>query len=264
MEKPETNQTLEQDPFVKELFDVLKKYNPPGMEDIQDMIANAAKIEQQITAALAAVTAMRSELAVFIKDNNHPIRNTLQNAINVIQGQIRQLREQFETLKTNIIEGCKNVLAAFKDRGVSALSGITKYFNVKPALEAIAKTCDQAAKDNTKTINKIERISKEYHKTGQHFKNIGRVITGKELLTTMKPVGKVAKTVEAPVKAVRACNLVIRNAARDIAKSLSRLEKAADRPKPIKEQLETATKQAAEHNARITPEKAKTTRAVEL
>jgi hypothetical protein len=79
----------------------------------------------------------------------------------------------------------------------------------------------------------------------------------------MKPVGKIAKAAEAPVKAVRACNLAMRNAARNAAKSLSQLEKSAERPKPIKEQLETAAKQAAAHNARNAPDK-KDTRAAEL
>ena len=87
---------------------------------------------------------------------------------------------------------------------------------------------------------------------------------GKELIRSAKPVGKVAKAVESPLKAVRVCNLAMRNAARDAVKSLSRLEKAADRPKPIKEQHDTAAKQAAAHNTRKTPEKTKTPPVAEL
>lgn len=263
MAKPKATPPLEQNPYVKELLDVLKKHNSPGAEDLQAMLASAAKIEQQLNAALVEMAAMRRELAV-IREDNHPMRSAMQNAINAAQEQIRILREQLETLKQNIIEGCKNALAAFKERGAAALNGIAKFFKVKPALEAIAKSCDQAAKDNAQSINKIERISREYHKAGQHLKNIGRAMTGKELITSMKPVGNVAKTAEAPIKAVRACNLAMRNAARSAVKSLSRLEKAADRPKPIKEQLDAATKQAAAHNARNMPEKTKNARAAEL
>jgi len=263
MAKQKTAPPLEQNPYVKELLDVLKKYNPPGAEDLQGMIANAAKIEQQLDAALAEMAIMRRELAT-IREDNHPMRNSLQNAVNAVQERIQALREQLETLKASIIEGCKNALADFKERGTAALNGIAKFFHVKPAFEAIAKSCDEAAKANLQSINKIERISKEYHKTGQHLSNIGRAITGKELLPSAKPVGKVAKAVEAPVKAVRTCNLAMRNAARKAVKSLSRLEKAAERPKPMKEQLDTAAKQAAAHNTRKTPEKSKTAPAAEL
>jgi serine protease Do len=121
-----------------------------------------------------------------------------------------------------------------------------------------------AAKNNAKAIENIESMSKEYHKAGRHIKNIGRVMTGKEPISDVKPVGKAAKAMEAPLKAVRACNLAMRNAAQNAAKNLSGLEKAADHPKPIKEQLDSAAKQAAEHNARNTPDKSKSKSAAEL
>ena len=258
-----TTPPLEHNPYVKELLDILKKHNSPDAEHLRNMIADAAKIEKQLAAAVAEVAVMRRELAA-IREDNHPMKKPLQNTVNAMQEQTRTLRDQLEKLKTAIVEGCKNALTAFKERGAEALNGIATFFKVKPALEAIAKSCDLAAKENTKSISKIERISKEYHKTGQHFKNIGRAITGKEMITAAKPVGKIAKTAEAPIKAARACNLAMRNAARNAVKGLSRLEKAADRPKPIKEQLDTAAKQAAAHNARNTPKKAKTAPAVEL
>ena len=254
---------IEQNPYVKELLDVLQKHNAPGAEELMGMIANTAKIEQQLAAAVAEMTAMRHELAA-IREENHPMRNALQNAVTAIQEQIRALREQFETLKANIADGCKNALAAFRERGAAALDGTAKFFKVKPALEAIAKSCDEAAKENTKSINKIEAVSKEYHQAGQHIKNIGRAMTGKDLLTSAKPVGKLAKTVQAPLKAARTCNTAMGNAARNAVKNLSRLEKPADRPKPIKEQLDAAAKKAAAHNARSTTEKTKTAPGVEL
>jgi uncharacterized phage infection (PIP) family protein YhgE len=262
MAKETANQPIEQNPYVKELLEVLKKHNSPGAEDMKSMVVSVAKIEQQLNDAVAEMAVMRRELAA-IREENHPMRNPLQSTVKAMQEQIQALREQLDKLKTAIIDGCKNTLAAFKERGAEALNGIAKFFKVKPALEAIAKSCDHAAKDNMQSINKIERISKEYHKAGQHFKNIGRAMTGKELITSMKPVGKVAKAVEAPLKAARACNLAMRDAARSAAKSLSRLEKTADRPKPIKEQFETAAKQAAAHNARNAPDR-KDNRATEL
>ena len=80
----------------------------------------------------------------------------------------------------------------------------------------------------------------------------------------MKPVGKVAKTVEAPYKATRSCSLAIRDAAQSALKSLNQLEKIAEHPKPMKEQLETASKRAAAYNARNMPDKAMPAPSVEL
>ena len=238
---------------------MLKKHNPPGAEDLKGMLANTAKIEKQLSAAISEMAAMRRELAA-IREESHPMRSVLQSAIAKMQEQIQALRQQLDALKANIIDGCKNTLKAFKEHGAKALNNIAKFFKVKPALEAIAKSCDMAAKEDTKTINKIERISKEYHKAGRHVKNIGRAIMGKELITKSKPVGIIAKAVEAPFKASRACNLAMRNAAREALKSFARLEKTAERPKPIKEQFKAAAKQAAEHNARNPQTKEKAAR----
>jgi len=254
MAKKTATPPLEQNLYVKELLEVLKTHDPTRLEYLKDMIENTARIEQQLAAAVAEVAVMRRELAA-IRDESHPIRNAMKNTIAGIQDKIQALNGQLETLKATIINGCKDTLTAFKEHGALALNEITKYFKIKPALEKIARVSSQAAKENDNSIIQIERISKEYHKAGKHIKNIGRALTGKELITSMKPVGKVAKTIEAPYKAARACNLAIRDAARGALKSLTRLEKIAEHPKSMKEQIETAAKQAAAHNARNTPDK---------
>ena len=254
---------LEQNPYVKELLDILKTHDPKQLVYLKDMIANTVKIEQQLAAAVVELAVMRQELAV-IRDESHPMRTFLKNAITYIQDNIQLLSERLEALKKSIIEGCKNALDSIKERGISALNGIAKYFKVKPALEEIVRVSSQAVKDNDKSINRIEGISKEYHLAGKHIKNIGRALIGKEPISSIKPVGKIAKTFEAPYKAVRVCNLSIRSAAQNALNNLTRLQKIADHPKPMKEQVETAAKQAAKHNARNAPDKAMNASAIEL
>ena len=122
MAKQATTPPIEQNPYVKELLDVLKKHNQPGAEDLKAMIANAAKIEAQLAAALAEMAAMRRELAA-IREDNHPLRKVTQNAVSAAQEHIKTLHEQLEKLKAAIIEGCKNALVAFKERGAAAING---------------------------------------------------------------------------------------------------------------------------------------------
>ena len=170
MAKKTATPPLDQNPYVKELLDVLKMYDPTRLEYLKDMIKNTARIEQQLAAAVAEVAEMRRELAA-IRGDNHPIRKAMKNAIAGIQDKIQALSEQLEKLKAAIINGCKDTIAAFKERGISALNEMVKFFKIKPALEEIAKVSNQAVKDNDKSINQIERISKEYHKAGKHIKN---------------------------------------------------------------------------------------------
>jgi len=256
MAKRKATPPLEQNPYVKELLALLKKHKSPGRAELLAMLANAARIEQQLAEALLELAAMRREL-IIIREENHPFRTALQNTINALQERIEALREQLETLKAAIIEGCKNALAAFKERGAEALDGIAKFFKLRPALEKLSEACEKSEQDNNRAIDKIETISAEYHKAGQALRNIGRAAMGKEPLTEAKAVGKVAKAVEAPFKAVRACSRAAWVQAQGALENLAKLEKTADRPKPIKEQYDTAAKQAAAHNALNTQDRAK-------
>jgi hypothetical protein len=247
MGKPKQSAPLAENEHVKELLAILDAHKSPGAADLRVMLRSAARMEEQFAAAVSELAAVRRELNA-IREENHPMRKVLQSAVAAMQTHVSKLREQIDTLKEDIIEGCKNTLAAFKERGAAALDGIAKFFKVKPALEAIAKSCDLAAKDNAKRIDTIERVSREYHKAGRHLRNIGRAFAGKELIAAAKRPGRAARAAEAPLKAVRACNLAMRDAARDAAKSLSRLEKAADKLPPVREQFGAAAKKAAAHN----------------
>ena len=263
MAKPKATPPLEKNPYVKELLDVLKKHNPPGAEDLKAMLGNAVKIEQQLAEALVELAAMRRELAA-IREDNHPMRKVLQNAIAAIQEQIRALREQLETLKASIIEGCKNALAAFKERGTAALNNIARFFKVRPALENMAARLETAEQKNADRIATIAAISAEYHKAGQNLRNIGRVIAGRDPLPDPKPVGKVAKAIQAPYKAACACIAAIWYQVQGALENLAKLEKAAEKPPPIKEQYAKAAGEAAAHNSRTAPDKSRPAPAAEL
>jgi chromosome segregation ATPase len=264
MAKQKPSPTLEQNPYVGELLDVLKKHNSPGAEDLRAMLGNAAKIEAQLAAAIVELAAMRRELAA-IREDNHPLRKVLTNTVNALQEQIRTLREQLDTLKAAIIEGCKNALTAFKERGAAALDNLAKFFKVRPALEQLAGTLEQAEQRNARAIVKIETISAEYHKAGLHLRNMGRAIAGKDPLPDPKPAGKAAAAISAPFKAVRACVTAARYRTQEALTNLDKLEKAAVRPAPIKAQYDMAAKEAAAHNnARNAPDRTKPVPAAEL
>jgi hypothetical protein len=189
----------------------------------------------------------------------------LQNSIIALQAQILKLREQLDALKTAIIQGCKDALAAFKEKGAVALDGVARFLRLRPALEKMAGTFERAEQRNARAIGKIEAVSAEYHKAGLHLRNMGRAIAGKEPIPDPKPVGKAAAAISAPFKAACACVAAAWVQAQGALENLDKLEKASDRPEPIKAQFDAAAKQAAAHNnARNTPDRAKPAPAAEL
>ena len=255
---------LVKDLFVNELLDVLDAHKSTAAADLRNMLTNVTNMENQLAAANREIAMMRQELNT-IREDSHPMRKTLQNATNSMQRQIDALREQLDTLKQSIIDGCKNVLNTFKERGITALNNISEFFNLRPVLEKMAVTLEKAEQRDTSIISKIETMSTEYHKTGQHLQNIGRAITGKEPLLDPKPVGKVAKAMEAPFKAARACCAATWFSVQGALENLSKLEKAAKRHSPIKEQYDNAAGEAAKHNAAHNKkDRAKPAPAVEL
>jgi len=180
-----------------------------------------------------------------------------------LQREIQDLRDCLNELRTAIIEGCKNALAAFKERGAAALDGIAKFFKVRPALEKMAAGLENAEQRNADRIARIEAISAEYHKAGQNLRNLARVVAGRDPLPAPKPVGKVAKAIQAPYKAACACIAAIWYQVQKALDNFAKLEKVAQKPPPIKEQYDTAAKQAAAHNSRTAQDKTRTAPAVE-
>ncbi len=61
----------------------------------------------------------------------------MQKAAIAMQGQILDLRDKLSELKQTVIEGCKNAVDAFLEKGISALDNIVRFFKVRPILESM-------------------------------------------------------------------------------------------------------------------------------
>lgn len=130
----------------------------------------------------------------------------------------------------------------FKEKGITALDNIARFFKVKPLLENMRDTLDQSIRQDDKAIAKIEAISTEYHEAGRHLKNIGRALLGKEAAQEAKPPGKLAAAIAAPYRAERSCLSAMKKSVEAAIGNFARLE---DRAKPsIQKTIQT-------HNEKI-------------
>ena len=96
------------------------------------------------------------------------------------------MRQKLAELKDLIMEGCQKALSAFKERGTSALDGLSRFFHVKPMLEGIRKAIDNSIRIDDNAVSKIQTLSAEYHQAGRHLKNMGRALVGKEPVAEVK------------------------------------------------------------------------------
>jgi len=230
-----TSSTLNNNKHVKELLAIMKSNRMSGAKDLHAIIGYVGAVERQIAGMENELKAMQRELEN-LRENNHPLRKTLQGVINALQEQVSKLREQLNRLKHTIIDGCKNALESFREKGLSALRNIAEFIDIRPGLENLRENLDNGIKQNNAAIDKIEAVSAEYHEVGRHIRNMGRTLTGKEAIQEAKPSGNLAKTFEAPFRANRACLTAARRSVNAALNAVTRLEKTEHKP-PVMDTL---------------------------
>ena len=213
---------------VKELLAILKE-NSVSSKDLLDVIGYVGAMERQLDTAVGELSAMRRELADLREAQDHPVKTSLQKAIQALENKIAETRERLEELKSSIIEGCKNAVAAFKEKGIAALSGLASFFHIRQGLEMVQESMDRNICYDEQSMKKIAAVSTEYHEIGKHVKNMGRAIQGKESIQEAKPMGRMAKLIQAPYKLDQACSAAIKWQAASALNSLGKLEQRAVR-----------------------------------
>jgi len=217
---------LAENEHVKELLGILRD-NGKDPSGLAALINHVGEMESFVKLAENRIAEMKAQLDTMKEVQDHPIKHALQNAIKTLETKVAEIKTHIAELKANIVEGCKNAVAAFKEKGAAVLDRLASFFNIKGFLKAIDKDNDISIRCNDKAIAKIETFSKEYHATGRHLKNMGRMIVGKQPIDTVKESGKLAKAVSAPYRASRAINLKMKVGLTAMIASVERLEEKA-------------------------------------
>jgi len=234
---------LSENSHVKELLSILNE-NGRDASGLTALLKYVDSMENQLHTAVGELSTMRQELSTMRDERDHPVRTALQNAANSLETTINETQTRLEALKEKIIDGCKNAVSAFKQKGISALNGIAKFFRIKPAFESLRSNLQNDIKRDQSMIAKIEKISTRYHTAGTHLRNVGRALRGKEPVTAVKPNGKLAKLAAAPFRTEMKC---LTSALRDAEKAIAALERLDSRTSPKKEAA--AERGNAEQNA---------------
>ena len=214
---------LMDNPHVQELLSMMQGHGA-DTSGVVVMINDVSAIERYMESANAQIAAMRRELAEMRDIQKHPIKTALQNTVKSLQSKLNAASERLGEVKSAIIEGCKKAVASLKENGKAALNGIMKFFHIKSGMEAIRDDLSLSIKADNQAIAKIEAFSQQYHETGKAVGNLGRVLFGRETIQEAKPVGKLARALEAPLKADRAINIKMRNAATKVIGRLEQLD----------------------------------------
>ena len=202
-EEPQMNEngtSLADNEYVKELFGILSE-NGGDVSGLSLLLGHVSDMENAIKLAEDRISEMKAQLTTMTEIQNHPVKTALQNTIKLLEIKVEALKERLGKLKSNIIDGCKNAVTAFKEKGAAALNGLASFFRVKEGLKDWKKDIQAIVQADKKAIAQIQTFSHEYHTAGRHLKNMARVAVGKTPKDTKKEAGKLAKVVAAPYRA---------------------------------------------------------------
>lgn len=155
------------------------------------------------------------------------------------------MQQKLSELKGKIVEGCRHILADFKERGTAALNGITHFLHLKPALEAVRQGAEKHQQASNRAMERIDAFVSEYHEAGKHLKNMRLALLGKEPVQQAKTGGEIARYVKAPYRASRACMGVLKKNTEKAMAALEKLEQQTQRrPSVLAAMREKAAKAA--------------------
>lgn len=244
MTERNTVSLLEND-HVKELLTILEANNAPDRKDFLAVLNQVGAMERQLNAAVKELAAMRRELNE-ARELAHPVKTTLQNAVKTLEKNVAVLRGRLDAVKRNVIEGCKNAVDAFREKRISALHNVARFFKIRPLLEAMHNDLNENIRFNEATISRMEAASAEYHEAGRHVKNMARALAGMESVRDTKSAGRLAKALEAPFKTERSCFASMKKNVEAALSGLAALEKAAERKPSIRKTMNALNEQIAQ------------------
>jgi len=230
---------------VKELLGIMEA-NHMDAGDLIAILKNVGQVERQLEAAVTELQAMRRELSDMREAQSHPVRRTMQGTVHAMEDKVSEALTRLEAVKNSMISGCKNAAAAFKEKGISTLDSLAGFFKIKAALQSLSNSLAVGIKTNENAIAKIEAVGIEYHEAGRHVKNMGRALSGKEAVPDAKPIGRLAKALEAPFRRALSCLTGAKKLAEAAIGRLEKLERAAEKPSVLETLHNFKREQAAQ------------------
>jgi predicted nucleic acid-binding Zn-ribbon protein len=218
-----TDARLADNEYIKDLFAILQDYGRDS-GGLSALLNHVGEMESFVRRAEDRIADMKTQLDAISEIQNHPLKAALQKAIKALEATVTEVKQRISELKDNIIDGCRDAMAAFRERGVTALDNLASFFHVREGLQAMKNNLVADMNVCDKSLADINSFAREYHSAGRHLKNMVRVAIGKKPVDVSKEAGRVAKAVSVPFKAHKAILSKLKNAVDSALGKLSQLE----------------------------------------
>ena len=134
---------------VKALIVLLMGNDPAGGRELEELAGQVASMERRLDAALEELGEMRQKIQE-VQDRS--LKALLQKNCKALEGNVDAMRQRILELKGQVVEGCKNILKDFADRGAVALNGVSRFLRLGPALEAVQAAAERTVQSSDRAV----------------------------------------------------------------------------------------------------------------
>jgi uncharacterized phage infection (PIP) family protein YhgE len=198
-------------------------------EDFTALLKTVSALEEQLRATNAELRTVKRELNT-VRDSLTPSqRSSGERLVKAAETALRQAGEQLRNIREKIVQTAKNTLESVRQAGISGLNGLSNLLGVRKALRGLKAQMGRTAGTLETGISRMEAAGKELRGAGEHLRNIGRALAGREPLA--KQAEKQAAAL-APLRGLAGAFRKMEERASHALGALEKLELVAEVKKP--------------------------------
>lgn len=179
--KKEASTLLRDNEHIRELLKILRDNEMSDKaKNLTELTGYVDTLENQFSQLMEEIQNVREKLEV-LENKKSPLREKLDMLLDRLEEKERTAMEQIQHLKSQIVQGAKQAVTAFQDRGVVALNDLAGFFHIKEAFTKLHSAVQAVQKQADQSIEKIQNFGRELGQAKAHMKAAGYALAGKEI-----------------------------------------------------------------------------------
>lgn len=153
---------------------------PRQRNSISELMLFISGMEQQLDNAYAQLRKFKQEIASVREIAPQKSVAEASKLATRAEWTLNSVRNGLNDLKTDLIYAAQNMADKVKGVGLTALSKLADFLNVRESLEGLKKDLHTSASLIAEGTSRLEGVTKELRAAADHAKNAGRALAGKE------------------------------------------------------------------------------------
>ncbi len=169
---------LYEHPQIAELMDTLNQNDMHKEKaEVQSLVDYIGDMEMTLTEMLKEMQDMRQEINLI---HNNSLRAKCQNLVQKTEAKIKQGLAVVGKVKDNLIQSASGAIKTFKEKGKEAFGKAVRAMKIPETLDKLAGLFRKLSKEVEQDVVQINAMQSELNSAKGHFKNVGRLLIGRE------------------------------------------------------------------------------------